>query len=191
MKHFNKLGKLKISVDKKRSVIYSVVALMLCTAVYLNWDYTNDLSEVNSLDTKNYGDIKLVDLVESEDIVSVSSDDDLYATAKLTRQTSRDEAMSLLEETINNVNTTDEAKIEASAAVSVMSQNTLSEGAIETMMIAKGYDNGVVFITETGVNVLVSKEESEFTATDASIIKDIVISETGVSADKIKIVEGN
>ncbi len=184
------MKKLKFKLDKKRGAVYGAVALMLTTAVYLNWDYTNDLSEVNNLESKNYGDVKLVDNISAETPQTVSVEDP-FASAKLSKQQIRDEAMSILEETLNNIDLSDDVKAEAVSAMAVLSQNALSEGAIETMILAKGFEESVVLITETGVNILVSKGEDEFTAVDASVIKDIVITETGVSADRIKIVEGN
>lgn len=181
------MKKIKFNIDKKRSAIYSVVGLMLFSAVYLNWEYTSDLAEVSNLATKNYDEVVLVNNIESSTVSSQT----VFAAAKLTRQQSRDEALSLLKSTINNENSTAEAKLSAENAITVMSEYTLSEGAIESIITAKGYDDSVVFISDAGVNVLIAKTSSEFTSVDASIVKDIVISETGVSVDKIKIVEGN
>ena len=72
-----------------------------------------------------------------------------------------------------------------------MSTQAQSEGTVETMIKAKGYDDSVVFINDSGVNVLVTKTTEDFTAKDAAVIKDIIVAETSVTADKIKIVESN
>ncbi|MFI3227344.1 MAG: SpoIIIAH-like family protein [Clostridia bacterium] len=179
--------------DKKRSAIYSLVALMLCTAVYLNWSYTTvPNGELVSSDV-NFGDTVFVNEIEDQEVTSVISDVDgnSFATAKLTRTTARDEAISILNETISSDSSTEEAKNMASESIAVMSSNALAEGAIETVMSAKGFDESVVYISDDGVNVLVSKLEGEFTETDAAIIKDVVMSETDVTANKIKIIETN
>ena len=178
-------------LNKKRGAIYSVVALMLCTAVYLNWSYTSIPNDQIVSNEKNYGDTKFVDKIEDEGVTSTISGNDNFANARLTRKTSRDEAISILNETINNDKAGEEAKKTASASVEIMSANALSEGAIETVMSAKGFEQSVVFISDDGVNVLVSKGDVEFTAQDAAVIKDVVIQETNISADKIKIIESN
>lgn len=179
--------------NKKRGAIYSVVALMLCTAVYLNWSYTNVLNEEMVSHEVNYGDLQFVDEISDGQVTSVINDTsgDSFATAKLTRTTSRDEAIAILNQTINSEASTEEAKNMASASVAVMSSNALAEGAIETVMTAKGFEQSVVFISDDGVNVLVSKTDGEFTSVDAAIIKDVVMSETDITANKIKIIETN
>lgn len=177
-------------INKKRGAIYSVVAVMLSTAVYLNWSYTSTPNGELVSSEKHYGDSKLVDSITDGEIIQTSGVDN-FSNAKITRQTARDQAISILNETINNENTSEEAKETATASVQSMSKYTVSEGAIETVMSAKGFSQSVVFISDDGVNVLVSKNGEEFTATDAAIIKDIVITETSVSADKIKIIESN
>ncbi len=141
----------------------------------------------------NFGDTIFVDEISDAEITSVIKDDsgDSFATAKLTRTTARDEAIAILNETINNELATEEAKNMASESVAVISSNALAEGAIETVMSAKGFEQSVVFISNDGVNVLVSKTDGEFTATDAAIIKDIVLAETETTANKIKIIETN
>lgn len=183
------MKKLNFKVDRKRSAIYSVVGLMLFSAVYLNWNYTSDLAEVSNLATKNFDEVVSVDNMETTS--SVVNSQTVFASAKLTRQQSRDEALSMLNSTISNENSTDEDKAKAQATISVMSEYALSEGAIESVISAKGFEDSVVFVSDSGVNVLIHKGFDEFTSVDASVVKDIVISETGVSADKIKIVEGN
>ena len=60
---------------------------------------------------------------------------------------------------------------------------------MESLIKAKGYAEAVVFIGEDSVNVIVQPPQAGFEASDASKIKDIVVTETGAAADKIKIVE--
>lgn len=183
--------KLKLKgTTAKMGSLYSVVALMLCTAVYLNWSYTSVETEEFLDVSKNYGDTKLVDNLEG-DVTSVISEENAMEVARLSKVQTRDEAIGMLQETLSNEFSTEEARTVAAEAISVMSTQVLAEGTVETMIKAKGYEDTVVFINDAGVNVLVSKIEGDFTAVDAAIIKDIILSETSVTADKIKIVESN
>ena len=70
-----------------------------------------------------------------------------------------------------------------------MAQSAMKESRIENLVIAKGYDECVVFINDNGVNVIVQKPENGLQQEDIARIRDIVSSETGVSAEQIKIIE--
>jgi hypothetical protein len=47
----------------------------------------------------------------------------------------------------------------------------------------------VVFISEEGANVMVAKPEAGLQQTDVSKIKDIVVAESAISPQNIKIIE--
>ncbi len=195
---------------KKKGAIYSVIALMLCVAVYLNWSYNktdDDFSAAsNTDDGKILGQAQLVDGVatgetdnqtgeEGDDAQQTSGStasgggDDYFAQARLSRQKARDEAVSILNVTVENQNADEEAKQEASDSIQVMAQSAMKESRIENLVIAKGYSECVVFINDNGVNVIVQKPEGGLQEEDIARIKDIVISETGVKAEQIKLIE--
>ena len=191
---------------KKKGAIYSVIALMLCVAVYLNWSYNrgdDDFSAAsNTDDSKILGQAQLVDGVaqtdeqgktedaqESSGFNDGSSEDSYFAEARLSRQKARDEAVSILNVTVENESADEDAKAAATESIQVMAQSAMKESRIEYLVIAKGYDECVVFINDNGVNVIVQKPENGLQQEDIARIRDIVISETGVSAEQIKIIE--
>jgi stage III sporulation protein AH len=125
---------------KKRGAVYSVVALMLCVAVYLNWSYNRQeeegyqsVAEFNN--AKMLGEAALVDGAAGE---SADVSGDYFAEARLSRQQARDEAVSILNRTIDNEQLGEEAAAEASAAIQVMAQSAMQESRIENMIMAKG-----------------------------------------------------
>ena len=65
--------------------------------------------------------------------------------------------------------------------------NVEKEGNVENLLKAKGFKDAIVYITDDSVSVTVKTDG--LTAADSAKIYDIVISETGVSSDKIKIIE--
>ena len=102
-------------VIKRKSAIYSVIALMLCVAVYLNWSYqrggeggeTMQTSQTD--DNKILGESQLVDKTESgEEPLETASGEkeqpegettaasDYFSQARLSRQQARDEAVRIL-----------------------------------------------------------------------------------------------
>ena len=194
---------------KKKGAIYSVIALMLCVAVYLNWSYNktdDDFSAAsNTDDGKILGQAQLVDGVatgeadagadeegdaqETIGSTTTGGGDDYFAQARLSRQKARDEAVSILNVTVENQNADADAKQQASDSIQVMAQSAMKESRIENLVIAKGYSECVVFINDNGVNVIVQKPEGGLQEEDIARIKDIVISETGVKAEQIKLIE--
>ncbi len=194
---------------KKKGAIYSVIALMLCVAVYLNWSYNrgdDDFSAAsNTDDGKILGQAQLVDGVsqttegqqeepteaaqESSGFSTGSEGDSYFAEARLSRQKARDEAVGILNVTVENESAAEDVKAAASESIQVMAQSAMKESRIENLVIAKGYDECVVFINDNGVNVIVQKPENGLQQEDIARIRDIVISETGVSAEQIKIIE--
>jgi len=183
---------------KKRGAIYSVVALMLCVAVYLNWSYSKTAGKTDAeadqeAGGKILGESVLVDGTTGETgsdwEIAAAAGDDYFSEARLSRQKARDESVSILNQTVASGTATEEAKTAASTSIRVMAENATTESRIENLVLAKGYRDCVVFINENGVNVIVAKTEKGITAADAARIKDIVIDEAGVTADKIKIIE--
>ena len=181
---------------KKRGAIYSVVALMLCLAVYLNWYYTKTEEDYGNAtdyqaDGKILGESVLVDNVEAEGAAGLAAQpvSEYFSQARLSRQQARDEAVSILTRTAESSASTEEARTAASTGIQVMADNAVVESRIENLVLAKGYEDCVTFVNDNGVNVIVSKTENGLTDTDVAKIRDIVISEASVTADVIKIME--
>ena len=91
---------------------------------------------------------------------------------KMTREKQRNSLTEQLNEIINNPSTADAAKVEASNIKVEMVKNSDTELKIENLLLAKGYDQAIVFIDSDKVNVVVNMEE--ITQNDATKIFDIV-----------------
>lgn len=194
---------------RKRGAVYGVIALMLCVAVYLNWSYVktpDDLVVAQQADEgaqtgKNYGEAEQVDSVQADAAGSsasgsadtseaaVVSKEDYFAQSRLSREKARDEAISILKETVESDKADEKSKDEASQKISALAENSVQEARIESLIKAKGYTEAVVFIGENKVNVVVQPPQAGFQSSDASKIKDIVVNETGAPVENITIVE--
>lgn len=201
---------------KRKSAIYSVVALMLCVAVYLNWSYTkNDVDYTKASadweDGKVLGEAKLVDgetdkentaaektsttdtpeakltMGDNPNVTAVKSD--YFSEAKLARQKARDESVNILNSTTTNQNASQEAKDVAVTTMGTLAKNAEKEVRVESLVVAKGYSECVAFINTDSANVIVQKSTNGLKETDVAKIKEIVLSETGLSAEQIKIIE--
>ena len=97
---------------------------------------------------------------------------------KMTREKQRNSLTEQLNEIINNPSTADAAKVE-------MVKNSDTELKIENLLLAKGYDQAIVFIDSDKVNVVVNMEE--ITQNDATKIFDIVSNQSGINRENIKL----
>ena len=191
---------------KKRGAVYGVIALMLCAAVYLNWSYigkgdsskvsgrsdgqtTNVLAQTETgQDTKTDGKENTGKSDTAKNNSGIS-DSDYFTDSRLSRQKARDEAINILKKTTENDKASESDKEEANKQISALADNTVKEARIESLVKAKGYTDCVAFINDSDVNVIVSKADGKLEAADVSKIKDIVLQETSVTIESIKIVE--
>lgn len=167
---------------KKRGAIYGVIALLLCVAVYLNWSYVDAPDELLAAEQTDAEST-------SADAAASGTEEDYFASSRLTREQARDEAVSTLKALTESDTADQTAKDEAAAQISAMAEDSVTEANIESMIRAKGYEDAVVMIGDDSVNVVVAPPEGGLQATDVTVIKDIVVAEAGVTAGQIKIVE--
>lgn len=171
---------------KKRGAVYGVIALLLCVAVYLNWSYVGAPDELLVAEQTD------PDSAETGAEASGTAEgEDYFASSRLSREQARDEAVSTLKELSESEQADQTAKDEAAAQISALAEDSVAEANIESMIRAKGYEDAVVMIGDESVNVVVAPPEGGLQATDVTVIKDIVVSETGVTAGQIKIVEAS
>ena len=104
---------------------------------------------------------------------------------KMTREKQRNQLTEQLNEIINNPSTADEAKVEASNMKVSIVKNSDTELQIENLLLAKGYDEAIVFIDGDKANVVVNMEEIK--QNDATKIFDIVSNQSGISRENIKL----
>lgn len=187
-------------IQWKRNAVVATVLLFVCAAVYLNWRYAgNVVSDVTDTgqeqhqedSTRVLGDASLVggEIVDAENsAVSVSS---YFDTARLSRQQSRDNALSLLREASEQENVDQSALDEANRAIQTLAGYTMLETQIENLVIAKGYADCVAFMGDNSISIVVSTAADGLQTEDVAKITDIVLSETDYSADQIKILEAN
>ena len=174
------------------------MAVLVCTAVALNWKYSGEeaLQKVQETGTKILGEATLVSGQEQTDVEAVNEEavftgNNYFASARLTRQQARDNAISLLQEAATQENAHESAATEASEGIQVLAAYTLKEAQIENLVTAKGYVDCVAFMGDESVSIVVSTESGELTEADVAKIMDIAMSETTFEASGIKIMATN
>ena len=116
---------------------------------------------------------------------------DYFASARLTRQQARDNAVSLLQEAAQQPDASEAALNEASEGIQVLANYTMKEAQIENLVTAKGYQDCVAFMGDGSVSVVVSTGDEALQAEDVARIADIAMSETGFPASGVKIMSAN
>ena len=198
----------------KRNAVVAAIALFVCAAVYLNWNYeqeaeagktlgqstmvgseTND-PLVSGTGTEQDGDAQTGG-VESGDVETdaqsqtATTSGDYFATARLNRQQARDSAISLLEDAAQQEDADQSVANQASESIQVLASYTLKEAQIENLVTAKGYADCVAFMGDDSLSIVVSKEDGTLDASDVAKITDIAMTETGYAASAIRIMAAN
>lgn len=182
----------------KRNAVLLTMAVLVCAAAALNWKYSaqEGTDAAEEAGTKILGEAALVSGGEGagEDAVdetAVYTGDDYFASARLTRQQARDNAISLLQEAAEQQGADETVANEASEGIQVLASYTLTEAQIENLVTAKGYADCVAFMGEDSISVVVSTDTGELTAEDVAKVMDIAVSESGYPASSIKIMAAN
>lgn len=175
----------------KRNATIAAVLVLVCAGIYLNWLYGSAAGDfTKTLDAdKVLGESTLVLGTDgSENIAevdNVQTTDEYFARMRLSRQTARDEAVQLLQETIAYAEGGDTN--ESSTALSAIIADALSESQIESMVIAKGYDDCVAYITDDTISLAVAAPEDGLSESDVSLLADIIMAQTDYSLSQIRI----
>lgn len=192
----------------KRNAVVAAIVLFVCAAVYLNWSYSQEKSDVSvdALPTgKLLGGAAMVGASADPDAAdgltqSPAPDgedgsqgqqkpaNDYFSNARINRQQARDSALSLLEEAAANNDADQTMRNEANASIQVMADCTLAEAQIENLVVAKGYSECVAFVGADSASVVVSLNGGELTETDTAKIMEIAMEQTGLTASQIKII---
>ena len=167
-----------------KGLAVACVALMIGLAVYLNYrwfyDPTTSLGYGDNNMEDNFGDS-----ASTGGNASTGSESYFTSTA-LDRKDARDEAIDVLKLVTESEEASAEAKADASAKISQIALDIQNEANIETLVKAKGFEECVAVISEGSVSVIVSSESLQ--AAETAQILTIVYETTGISPDKVSII---
>lgn len=170
------MKKLNLIIGKKH-IILSALILALSVAVYLNWEYVKQNDQ----------------FVGSDGLVAVDGGtaepsaygEAYFAEAKLSRTKSRDEAIDALKYMLEDSTLDGEKMAELAMAATEMAKTIETEGKIENLIKAKGFQDCMVYLGEDKVDVIVRCED--MTDSEAAQIKDVILGE--VTDKVISIIE--
>ncbi len=183
----------------KKQIIMTCLTLMLAIAVYINYASAPKITKDGEIietaemgDTVNYGETEFVDNIDnSAEPVNAGSDtedgSDYFAQARLDKMNNRDEAVQTLQTIIGGGDLTeDELVINALDAVEV-SKLIETEGTIESLVKAQGFEDCVAYLDGETAKVVIKTNGLD--KAQAASVKEIIMSETEVPAENIRIFE--
>lgn len=172
----------------KRNIVICAAVLLVAAAVCINWAlYSGNDDPVDDLPSGNEeqsGNEQVGGNVEGEN-ENVAG---YFASVQISRQQARDEALEVLQLVIDSDSAIESAKAEAIADVSRIADEIASEANIETLIKAKGFEECIAVINDGSANIVV-KTEGALMQNEVAQIMEIVIEQSGISPENIKITE--
>lgn len=168
----------------KGQIAVAVMLVALGAAIWLNTKYLPS-------STKYLGEASYVSTTEDEgDAVQTAAkteeSTDYFTKAKKERETARKEAVETIEDLLDSDNLTDEDKKSALAKIEKIGADIEKESNIESLLKAKGFENALAVISDSGINVIVKSEG--LTSAETLQIQDIVTEQTDIALANIKII---
>lgn len=182
----------------KKQIILAGLTLVLGIAVYMNYVFSEvgeeiaadaDISSAENARV-NYGEAAFVSSDSSEEVKEVSAEvdsSDYFAQARLSRMTSRDDAVQTLSAILNGGDLTEEENAAYTMEAVNLSQLSESESKIESLIKAQGFEDCVVYLDGETASIVVRSEG--LAADEAAQIKDILLTEVTIPAENIRIFE--
>lgn len=192
----------------KRQIILSCLSVMLAVAVYINYSLTqSDLTAATptselTAEQEHYGDTEFVnaEAQESQTVQETAADaaqddtaqadaasEDFFARARLEKTTNRDQAVQTLQMIMGGGDLTEDEIITTALNAVEVSNLIECEGNIESMIKSQGFADCVVYLDGESAKVVVKSDGLE--ASDAALIKDIILGEVSISSENIRIFE--
>ena len=185
---------MKMKKNLKRNIVMCAVLLFVCASVYLNWSYNNRWGKADEAMVKAEDEaMAQADAAYSEAMAEEEAESETvsayFASARLTRQQSRDEALSLLESAAASESASQETIDSAMESIAAMATWSMQEAQIENLLIAKDFADCVVYISPDGVTVAVPAPEEGLSEATVARITDVITGETEFQASQLTIIE--
>lgn len=189
---------MKKKFNWKQGAIVATVLVFICAGLYLNWSFNRKqavptLSQVlNEEQVLGKSTFVLNGLSAPGDAEETENDlqtgGDYFATVRLSRQQSRDQAVTTLQESMAYEDA-EEGKSLCAASLDGIVNTALNEAEIESLVIAKGYKDCVTYIADDVVSVAVSAPAEGLKQSDVALISDVVTTQTGCPLSDVRIIE--
>jgi stage III sporulation protein AH len=176
----------------KRNFIIAGAVLLIAAAIVVNFavlkgsdkddgfDYDQSAGVNDNID--NNGDSG-----SDSSSGNASVGDTYFSSIQISRQRTRDEAIEVLQSVVENQASTETAKNEALAEINKLATVMEDESNIETLVVAKGFEECVAVISDGKISVIVKSDG--LIPSEISQINEIVYQQAGILPVDITIIE--
>lgn len=174
---------------KKRTLLLFVFVVILIISIYIMFK-GNLAEEVYNKYLDNSGAKKaLKENIQTPEVKKefTQKGNDFFIDYKLERDRLRSQEADYLRELINNPNAAQQSKEKAQQDLIALSQKVEKEMIVENLIKAKGFEDAVIFLSNDVANLVV--KATGLKQNEVAQITDIVTKTTGISVDKITIIE--
>lgn len=176
----------KTRIIGKKQILTLTMVLALGAAIWLNVKYSTNGADFFTSSKKSDAELGETKYVATNS-VAYPEKENYFEKAKKEREQKREEALALLEETLEDVKSTDEAKVKVADEITKITTASQNESEIETLLKAKGFENAVAVISDDVCNIVIGAKD-ELEKSETVQILDIVNSITEINLENIKIV---
>lgn len=172
----------------KRNFIIAGAVLLIASAIVLNFAVFNAADKNDGYDyDQSAGMQGNVDNSANSTTDNSKETDSYFSSVQISRQRTRDEAIEVLQSVVDNQSSTETAKNEALAEINKLAGVMEAEANIETLIIAKGFEECVAVISGENASVVVKSEG--LIPAQISQINEIVYQQAGILPVNITIIE--
>jgi len=180
----------KTGSSKARPVIIAASAAVIGLAVYFNWMlFSGAQTSDPAYDAELEGAENLLGQSVYVDGDADYEEESYFAMSQLSRQRARDEALEVLQLVIEDEAALKEVKDQAFADANRMAAEIAGEANIETLIMAKGFEDCVAVVSNNNANIIVRSDG--LLQNEIAQIKEIVFEQTGILPVNVKIIEKN
>ena len=171
----------------KRNLVICASVLIIAVAVCINWAmlsgnvFTDGLPTGSDGGTDQNGGTVDTGKNENENVASY------FASVQISRQQARDEALEVLQMVIASESAMETAKTEAIESVNRIADEIAAEANIETLVMAKGFEDCVAVISDGSASVVV--KTGGLLPSEIAQIMEIVYEQAQISPENVKIIE--
>lgn len=179
----------------KRGILVTAVLMFVGASAWLNWSYNQRWGEDSTALAQAEDEMTTaVNAMigggsQGGESVLTAQVSDYFAKARLTRQQSRDQALSLLETAACAESASQEVIDSAMNDITVMANWSLLESKIENELLAKKFADCVVYLTANGCTVAVPAPAEGLADTAIAQVTDAVLANTEYSVSQINVIE--
>ena len=161
---------MKIKPRTKKIIVLSVMVALLVATGVLNWALNDRLTASDPIDAN-------------------AVTETFFSAYRSEREATRESEFLYLDAIISSEASSEAAKTAAEEQKLGLVERMEKEMQLESLVKAKGFEDAIVTMSDSGVNVVVGT--AELTAEQAAQIYDIVRSETDFTAGDVKIIPYN